>query len=440
MNSTTKKFTAGAAQVDISPQRSLPLAGYPFVERNSTGVYDPLFSTAIYINDGDTSTIFIGNDLIFVSKSMVTKLRTLIERATGVPASNILISATHTHSGPAMVRFAAGGHDSTLANPDTDYLHQVEEAIVEVASLAKKQAVDVKIELSIADATGIGSNRQDPVGPSDLNVPVLCIKAAKDEQVLALMAIVSMHPTVLREDSKIVSGDFPGIARQILQREILQKSCPVLFHIGAAGDQSPRHVTRANTLSEAERLARILAKAISNSLNKTQAAAGCSIRVKQYSVELLKKVFPTEQQIARQVQESSDSLKKLKERAASKQEIRLAEVNWFGAVELAHLQKLSASGLLDEVYASCSPAEVQVIKIAQWIFVGWPGEIFIDYALQIKKAHHNAFVITLANGELQGYIVTKAAAEKGGYEASNAIFDYKSGDELVITTLRALTN
>jgi neutral ceramidase len=57
----------------------------------------------------------------------------------------------------------------------------------------------------------------------------------------------------------------------------------------------------------------------------------------------------------------------------------------------------------------------------------------------VKAQHREAFVISLANGELQGYITTEQAAEEGGYEASNAIFAPQSGQVLVEATLGLLT-
>ena len=52
------------------------------------------------------------------------------------------------------------------------------------------------------------------------------------------------------------------------------------------------------------------------------------------------------------------------------------------------------------------PAEVQVISVGPWNFVGWPGEVFVEYDLMVKEQAENTFVIGLANGELQGYVVT----------------------------------
>jgi len=59
-----KKFKAGAAQVDISPEDSQFLFGYPHVKRYSTGIHDKLWSSALYLYDGKTEIMFIANDII----------------------------------------------------------------------------------------------------------------------------------------------------------------------------------------------------------------------------------------------------------------------------------------------------------------------------------------------------------------------------------------
>lgn len=438
MSKQIHTLVAGAAETDITPQQVMHLAGYPFVSRNSTGTHDPLLSTALYINDGVKPVIFIGNDLIFVGKNSVNRVRNEVARKTGIAAANIMISATHTHSGPVTVRFAAGSHDALLPEPDPFYLQQMEAGMVAAACEAVKQAVPASIGLAVADATGIGTNRRDRDGVCDLDVPVLVIKA--EDRIIALMLICNMHPTVLHEDSTLYSGDFPGIARRVLQNELLPARCPVLYHTGACGNQSPRYVTRGNTFAEAERLGRILAKAVHTALGQIQYSGDISIGVNRELVSLPQKKFPCKEEAAKFVNEKKQELVRLKGQEKSRHEIRTAEVNWFGAVELAHLGELSRTNQLQPVYNACLPAEIQVIRIGAWYFVAWPGEIFIEYAMQLKQQHPNVFVITMANGELQGYIVTKEAAEQGGYEASNAIFDYSSGDVLVNTTLRMLVN
>ena len=76
-----------------------------------------------------------------------------------------------------------------------------------------------------------------------------------------------------------------------------------------------------------------------------------------------------------------------------------------------------------------------MLSVGPWNFVGWSGEVFVEYALAVKQKCSQTFPISMANGETQGYIVTKEAADEGGYEASNALFSYKTGEALVQKTL-----
>ena len=84
-----KTLQAGAACVDISPKDSQFLYGYPHVERYSTGIHDPLFSSALYLSNGRTQVMFIANDIICVTKDLVGRVRNRIVEATGMPANHI---------------------------------------------------------------------------------------------------------------------------------------------------------------------------------------------------------------------------------------------------------------------------------------------------------------------------------------------------------------
>ena len=66
---------AGAAKVDICPTKSMFLSGYPHVKRYSTGVHDPLLSSALFLDVDDQRVLFISNDIIYVSKQMVQRAR-----------------------------------------------------------------------------------------------------------------------------------------------------------------------------------------------------------------------------------------------------------------------------------------------------------------------------------------------------------------------------
>jgi neutral ceramidase len=429
------KLKAGAAQVDISPKDSQFLYGYPHIKRYSTGIHDKLWSSALYLSDGKTKTMFIANDIIFVSKDTSASARKRIEEKTGVPAKNIMITATHTHSGPITLDYLSNQNDPVVPKTDMNYVRFMEDCIVLAATEAYQNAQPAKIGLAVADDTGIGTNRRNPNGPADHNVPVLVVKNEKDEY-LACMIVCSMHPTVLHEDSTLVSGDFPGLSRIYLQENVLGKDCPVLHHTGPAGNQSPRHVTKANTFDEAERLGLILGMAIEKAISKIEYQSKLSISVKSKLLKYLpKRIFPSVEESQKKLNNAINKLDTLRKNNASKQEIRTAECDWFGAEETLTLSKATESGLLQQVYKLCLPAEIQIIRIGKWNFVGWQGEIFIEYALEVKNKKPNTFVISLANGEMQGYIVTKQAADEGGYEASNSLFSYEAGEIFVNKTL-----
>ena len=62
----------------------------------------------------------------------------------------------------------------------------------------------------------------------------------------------------------------------------------------------------------------------------------------------------------------------------------------------------------------------------------------MEHALALKARAPDTFVISLANGELQGYIATEEAAAEGGYEATNALFAPAAGRALVESSLAML--
>lgn len=427
---------AGAAAVDITPHTSQYLFGYPHVDRYSTGVHDPLFSSALYVSDRQTAALFIGNDVIFVPRATVKAARRRIYEATGIPPSHIMITATHTHSGPQTVNYLSNADDPLVPGADPAYLQQLEDGIVSAALAAWRSARPAQLGLAVAHVNGVGTNRRDPAGPRDPEVPVLVARAA--DGIVACMLVYAMHPTVLREDSTRVSADFPGMARRYLQRHVLGESCPVIYHTGPAGDQSVRYSVRANTFAEAERLGTLLGRAVAEAISSLQVADRPEITVAQRHVDLPRRSFPTPAEAERLADAAAERLAHLRRAGAPWRDVRRAEIDWFGAEETITLARAALDGRLDAVYRACLPAEIQVIRLGPWVFVAWPGEIFVEYGLAVKARVPGAFVISLANGELQGYLVTEAAGREGGYEASNAIFAPGSGQVLVDATLALL--
>ncbi len=424
---------AGAAEVDISPDDSQFLWGYPHVERWSTGIHDPLYASSLYLEYGGEKLLFIANDIIFITKDITVKVRTSITARTGIPGERIMVTATHTHSGPSVVEYASNRFDTIVPKPDEIYLDRLVRGIVESGCCAVERAEPAEIGFSTVDGVGIGTNRRDPQGPADPAVPVTSVRAVYSGNYLAIMAVYSMHPTVLHEDSTLVSADFPGAVRGRI-KNALGEDVPVVYHTGPSGNQSPRHSVRANTFAEAERLGTILGDRILSSLDGISYTAAVPLAACSAFVELPRKKFPCVAAAKADMEQASAKFRRLKAEQAPVVETRTAECDWFGAEERYALSVAAAEGSLDATYKACMPAEIQVFSVGGKVFAAWPGELFVEYGLELKRRTGCAGVISLANGELQGYIVTAEAAAEGGYEVGNALFAPESGRLLVERT------
>jgi neutral/alkaline ceramidase-like enzyme len=429
---TSNQIESGSAIADITPLSACFLYGYPHVDRQSTSTHDPLLASALYLSDGGARALFIANDIIFMPKVVADRARRRIEVATGVPADHVMITATHTHSGPVTTRMLSNEADPVVPDPDPEYLQFLEDGVVSAAKRACSNARPAKVGLGVADGSGLGGNRHDATGVCDLRVPVLAIRAIHDDSYIGLMVVCSMHPTVLHEDSTVVSGDFPGLARRHLQQYAVGQDCPVIYHMGAAGNQSPRHVTRSNTLEEAQRLGDVLGGSIANVLPTIRYQERAELRCLHTTLGLPLRQFPPAAQADAERDKVKHRFEYLRKTDAPKAEVRSAECDWFGASETATLARAVQSGRLAKAASACIPAQVQVIQIGPWSFVGWPGEVFVEFALEVKERFPDSFIITLANGDLEGYLVTQEAVDSKTYESGNAVFKSPDSARLLV--------
>ena len=427
---------AGSAVRDFTPKTSRFLCGYPHVARMSEGAHDPLLSSALYLENNGTQLLFIANDILYVTTPMVKQIRKEIASATGMEAGNILISATHTHSGPNVAESPFQDHDPVVPPVDESFVEQLTTAITEAGIEAVQNACSARIGFARADSTGIGTNRHNPAGPADHEVPVLAAKSSDGDKWIGLMYVCSMHPTVLHEDSRLVSADFPWAARRTLQDRLLGPSCPVLHHTGCAGNQSPRHVTRGNTFEEADRIGTILGTALTEAAGNLVFEANPELKVLARHIDPPRKTFPSVSDAEKGLEEARQRFAELK-RTGPATDARTAECDVFGAEHKLFLAQTVASGALEPVYKSCTPAEVQGIRVGNWCYVGWPSETYVEYALAVKAACRDTFIISLANGRLLGYITTQEAADAGMYESGAALFAPETGP-LYINTTREL--
>ena len=110
---------AGAAEVEITPRVGEYLSGW-LRARKSKGVDDPLFAKALVLNSGNENLVIVALDLIVICRQHVEAACNIIRERTGIPRRNVLVCASHTHSGP---------YTTTLldpqARPDEKYMEKV---------------------------------------------------------------------------------------------------------------------------------------------------------------------------------------------------------------------------------------------------------------------------------------------------------------------------
>ena len=430
----------GVATRDISPLRPMFLVGYPHQPRTSTGVHDPLLASAIFFDDGRTRLLAISLDLLFISTDTTRECRRAIEQATGVPAGHTLISATHTHSGPVTADMLAWRDDTIVPPTDPEYMAFLKQRVVEAAVAASQSAVPARLAVTTAHAEGVGGNRLLPDGVHDREVGILFAQRRDNGQPLALQVVYSMHPTVMHEDSTLVSADFPAFTRRHLEAALT--GVKVLYHTGPCGNLSPRYHVKGQTFAEAERLGGTLGETVLRevrALRNVDFTDNVPLAATSELVALHSRRYPTVSHAEENLQRSRADYERLQREGAPRAQVRTAECVVFGAEELLTLARLEASGELEGSRQHYAQAEVQALRVGDTFLVGLPGEQFVEYALRIKReSPRRAFVISLANGELQGYIVTPEAEATGGYEAQMSFFPAAAGHAFTSAALKLI--
>jgi neutral ceramidase len=144
----------GLAEIDITPPLGYRLDGY-FTERLATGQKDPLRAKAMVFQQGATRAALVVCDLLGMPLSMSREVRALASARTGIPASNIAVAATHSHTGPLFAgerarifseqAAAKYGKDPLAA---VNYPDTLRDKLVEVIAQASARVSPVALELA----------------------------------------------------------------------------------------------------------------------------------------------------------------------------------------------------------------------------------------------------------------------------------------------------
>ncbi len=414
---------AGFAKVNVTP----PLGGLLIGSKGqpSDDVLDELYAKALVLSDGEKTLAIVSADLLYTPLEEITSpVRRIVKEKTGIVEQNILVCATHTHSGPEVYTRSKFTQEqgAPASNIDQAYLATLVKKIASSVMLAYKNMQQVKIGAAKGRAPEIVYNRRpknkdglvkmaftlppevratrkvvvepngevrttfvmpdDEIewtfGPIDPEVCVLRVENM-DGEILASLVNFGCHPVCIYPHlSTAVSADYPAYATRVVEQA---EGGLCLFTLGLAGDAVPFH----------------------------------------------RGVRPR-QQIGRAV--GGEALR------------RLQFVKTAGEVTLSGLKKeisfpAKKSAPEQPVDSDKDPnpiiSEIQVLRIGDIYILGLPGEVLVEVGLEIKRRSglENLFIVTVSNDAI-GYVCHSAAYDEGGYEPTGATNLAKGAGEIMI--------
>lgn len=420
---------AGAAEVVITPPVGTRMDGYTSRLGRSVGIHDDLHARAIVVDDGDTSATIVSCDLLGVDRRMVASVRERASAATGIPAANIMVAATHTHGGPAGLRV---DRDEALVEV---MARTIAGGIIEAH--ARMRPAVLKVGRGSVDS--VSQSRRHPDGPIDDALQVLLLDSP-DARDGAIGAIVNFacHATVLYSTNMQISADYPGYAVRTVQRVI--GDVPIAFINGACGDVNPAWIEQRH--DEAERVGSVIGAEAARRIQELR-PLGAQHRAWNIRWEELTDKPVTSGELVepriRAVSRNVDvALRELE--APDRYAQRIADLEAqaaaldAGDVEARRrvMEQLTRYRTERAVAERMGPAgghmlhpEVQAIALGDGcVILGLPGEFFVETARAIREAAGlpHLLVACYANHYV-GYLVPKAAFAEGGYEPGVTMLD-----------------
>ena len=197
---------AGASQVCITPPIGIDLSGYVDRQQPSVGVHDDLYVRGLFLEEQDEKLLWLHCDLIGLTSEFVKDLKNNFRDAYGLPHRQVVISATHTHSGPASIPLRHCGE------VDDRYMAQLRLWLLEFAQAAITDTEPVSLYFTegvfnLAKDRRSGSQHKHV----DNHLPVLAFRK-EDGKYLALLSNYAMHNVALSYQNRLFSGDIAGIA------------------------------------------------------------------------------------------------------------------------------------------------------------------------------------------------------------------------------------
>ncbi len=439
-------LAAGFARVNITPAMGTPIAGY-YKVRLAEQVLDELEANALALSLGETTVLLISVDHLGLRQCYLDPLRHRMAEVTGIPAERILITATHTHTGPMIF----GEVDPAL---QAEYAHFLEGRLIDAARFAIADMKPARMGWGTAKAPGIafirrfrmkdGSIRTNPginnpnvIGPAgEIDDSVGVLRFDREGAPSIVLAHFGVHPDTI--GGSVISADWPGMARRTVEKAIDNTRCIVLNGVqgdinhvnpapvlGALNDMTMDFDNVMRGYGHARHMGRVVAGAVLQTYDKV-----CYIPVKR--LDGLQRIIrhpsnmpsPEEMPLAHHYNNLHLAG-------------RDSEIPFEGMMlttVVAEAERMVELEHGPEAFDLC----VTALAIGGVALVGIPGEPFSGIGRALKDSAEWTLVLPCCCGNgYEGYFPTADAFTNGSYEVRSSIF--KAGvAEAIIDTGSAL--
>ncbi len=418
----TPNVRVGAAAVDIEADDSMVIGGGIHPGR-ATGQEGKLRAVAVVIEKpGSPPVAIVACDVLMMDRALLDRAIAEIVKITPIPASHILINATHTHHAPTSCTV----HGYAV---DTVFSERVVRAIVESVSQAAASRGEASFHFARGQESTVGQNsrlllgdntifwigdRKDalrPTGPFDPELPVLAFRDSANK-LRALLFNHSTHSIGTRKGG-VRSPSFYGLAAQELEAEL---GGTVSFLEGASGST---HNLGALSCDE-------MAHRIKETVRETLAKA---------EPRAVDAIVALKREFAYRVRKFDEAKE---DEAVSAYCRKRAPGGADGIIEVFRKQRQ----VLAPQQGQERKSWIQAIRIGDVALVGVPAEFFTTLGLEIKRRSpfRHTYVAELANDWI-GYLPDRKGFELGGYQTWTGLHSFTeqgTGEAVVEEALKLL--
>lgn len=419
-------FEAGFARLDVTPQLGTILTGY-FKARVSDGIFDPVELNAVALQAGGDTVLIITGDFMSALEEDVTRYRKLIAEETGLPLDHIFYQTLHQHTsttpgacGPSdhlyqeyLCRKFADVSKMALADLGEAKISVGEKETAEPLAFVRRYRMK---DGSVMTNPGILNPEIDhPLGDADNTVRL--VKFTREGKKDIALVNFQNHPDMIGGNK--FSADWPGFVRRITEKTFADTHCIVLN--GCQGDVNhinvKKHSATYGTVKYSPEFyearydycrecSRIIVDAVTDIWNQTEEVSADRIFSK---AEM--KFIPSKTEGLEKMEECKDIMARLAAGEPVFDGLTMAEKG-----DVRRIAAMDRLKLMQKV-------PVSVVAFGKIAIVGYGGEPFTEYAIKVREAFPELFVLTscLANGG-QGYLPSAVAFEEGGYEAAASNF------------------